>query len=471
MEPEIPARRPRSWWLEEALADDPGAPCPPLAGSTRADVLVLGGGFTGMWAAHQLKARDPGLDVVVLEQDICGGGPSGRNGGFVNGWWSSIGGVADLYGDEDALALGEAGARSVIEIGEWCEANGVDAWYVRGGDLGVASSPLHEGEWRSLLEAAERLGVTDHFRVLSAEEVRERCDSPVFGGGVWIDDCATVQPARLARGMRRVLLEQGVRIFEGSPVRRFRGGPPAEAVTPGGRVTADQGVIAVNAWAAHWPAFRRVITIRGSYIVLTAPAPERLEEINWTGDEAVWDFRAAVHYLRTTPDGRIAFGCGGMQPDLARTIGPRFAYDGRFVERTARDLWRMFPTFRNVPLEAAWGGPIDVSGSHLPVVGTMASGNVHYGHGYTGNGVGPAHLVGKILASLVLGTEDEGTALPIVHDRPKRFPPEPIRSPGMLIANAAILRKDLAEDEGRRADPLTDFVARLPRRLGYNLGP
>jgi glycine/D-amino acid oxidase-like deaminating enzyme len=469
--PDLPPRRPRAWWLEEALADDPGEPCPPLGGEARADVLIVGGGFTGMWTALRLVEREPSLDVVLLEQDICGGGPSGRNGGFVNGWWAGLKSYVDVLGDHDAVALCEAGARSVVEIGEWCDRHAVDAWYVRAGDLGVASSPAQDGEWRSTIEAAERLGVLERFRVLTREEVRERVDSPVLGGGVWIDDCATVQPARLARGMRRVLLESGVRIFEGTPVRRFRAGRPVEAVTTGGRVVADQAVLAVNAWGQHWKAFRRTITLRGSYIVLTEPAPDRLEAINWTGGEALWDYRAAVHYVRTTPDGRIAFGCGGMQPDLARTIDPRFAYEGRFVERAALDLWRMFPGFRDVPLEAAWGGPIDVSGTHLPFFGTMPSGNVHYGLGYTGNGVGPAHLGGKILASLALGIRDEHTALPIVHRRPKLFPPEPIRSPGALIANRAILRKDLLEDEGRRVDPITQLVARLPRRLGYNLGP
>ena len=132
----------------------------------------------------------------------------------------------------------------------------------------------------------------------------------------------------------------------------------------------------------------------------------------------------------------------------------------------------MFPTFKGVRMEAAWGGPINVSGFSMPFFGSMGRrGNVHYGLGYTGNGVAPSHLGGKILAALATRSDDGFTRLGIVTREPKRFPPEPIRSPGMLVANAAIRRKDDLEERGRWVDPLTMFVARLPRRMGFNLGP
>jgi hypothetical protein len=131
----------------------------------------------------------------------------------------------------------------------------------------------------------------------------------------------------------------------------------------------------------------------------------------------------------------------------------------------------MFPSFEGVPIDSAWGGPINVSGFTMPFFGSLGRGNVHYGFGYTGNGVAPSHLGGKILAALALHAEDGLTRLAVVTRRPKRFPPEPIRSPGMLVANAAIRRKDDLEDVGRRVGPITRFIARLPRRFGYNLGP
>ena len=468
---EIPPDRGRSWWLREALRHDPGEPCPALEGEHEADIVVLGGGYTGMWTAHSLLQRDPGLDIVLLEADICGGGPSGRNGGFVNGFWNGIDEIVELFGDDRGLELVRAGDRSIAEIGDFCERYGIDAWYTRRGDMGVATSPAQEGAWRPSVETARRLGLGDALQELGPDEVAERCRSPLFGGGMLTTNAATVQPARLARGLRRVLLEQGARIHEGSPVRRFSAGPPAVAETPRGSVRAKTAVIAMNAWMAQWKAFRSRLTVRGSYVVLTAPAPELLREINWTGGEGVWNFRSAVNYLRTTPDGRIAFGTGGLQPGLARSIGPRFSYDERFVRQVAEHLWRMFPAFAGVPLDSAWGGPVDVSGSHVPFFGTLPGGNVHFGVGYTGNGVGPSHLGGSILASLALKADDEFARVPLVDLRPRRFPPEPLRSPGVLIANRAIVRKDEAEDAGRRANLVTDFLARLPRRLGYKLGP
>jgi glycine/D-amino acid oxidase-like deaminating enzyme len=205
---------------------------------------------------------------------------------------------------------------------------------------------------------------------------------------------------------------------------------------------------------------------------LTAPAPDLLEEIGWTHDGSVSDYRAALHYVRPTVDGRLAFGIGGYQPGLAKRIGPKFAYDDRPMRIALEDFHRMFPSFAEVPIEAAWGGPIDVAAHHIPHFGTFDRGTVAYGHGYTGNGVGPAHLGGRILAAMALRADEPDLfALPVVTEQPMRFPPEPIRTPGALVANEAIRRRDEAGDRGERPNPLTDFVAKLPRRVGYNLGP
>ena len=192
--------------------------------------------------------------------------------------------------------------------------------------------------------------------------------------------------------------------------------------------------------------------------------------MRWTGGEGVYDFRTGLHYLRTTRDGRIAFGGAGHGVATQR-IGPRYRYDEEAVAEMVHDFRRWFPDFHDVPLEAAWGGPIDVSGRHVPFFGTLPGGNAHYGLGFTGNGVGPCHLGGKILSGLALGVEDELTSLPLVGDEPKRFPPEPLFTLGQRVVVDAIVRKDVLEDHGERPGPLTSALAHLPRRLGYNLGP
>jgi glycine/D-amino acid oxidase-like deaminating enzyme len=469
----------RNPWLREALAveDDPS----PSAGPGRdlaVDVAIVGGGYTGLWTAYQLTERDPDLRIAVLEQDICGGGPSGRNGGFVNAWWDEIAGLADLFGDEGALACARAVAASVSGIGTWCERHGIDAHYRRDGMLLVSTTPAHDGRWRADVETVARLGVRETYRELTAEEVASRCRSPRFRGGALMPDGGTVHPALLVRGLRRVCLERGVAIHESTRVTglRDRKGPVVRlrVDSSDGRreVRAGHVVLAVNAWATSWRPFRNAVLAWGSYMVRTEPAPEAIAaELGWSGGESIVDARFSVHYLHVTRDGRIAIGAGGGKPGLGGRIGRSFTDDAGSAWRAADALRWFFPALDEVAITDAWGGPIDVSPDHMPQFGTLPGGRVHYGFGYSGNGVAPSHLGGRILAGLVVGADDEVTRLPIVGRRPRSFPPEPFRFVGARILREAMIRREDAEEAGRTPNRLLRELSRLPRRLGYHLGP
>jgi glycine/D-amino acid oxidase-like deaminating enzyme len=461
------------WWLREALArpEFRGEPAPALDGDTDADVAIVGGGYTGLWAAWHLVRSSPGIRVVVLERDACGFGPSGRNGGFINGFYDHADTLVDLFGPDGALAVIDAGARTLDELEAWMADHGVDAWFRRDGYIGVASSPAQAGGWERPIATARALGIGDKYRVLSKAELDGHCASPVFEGGHHVSDGGTVQPARLALGLRRVAMEAGVVVHEHTPVIRLRPGPRLGVVTPRGTVRAGNVVLAINAWAGATRRFGRMIVPRASYMAITAPAPDRLAEINWTTGVSIYDYRAALRYLRTTPDGRIAMGVGGERGTWDGRIGPQFAYDEAGTQHAIDAIHRFFPGFRDVPIEARWGGPIDVAATHTPFAGTLPGGRVHYALGYTGNGVGPAHLMGKVLAARVIGRETPETRLPFVDMEPRRFPPQPFRSVGAAIVNAATVRRDDALDATGRVDPLTDQLARLPRRMGYHLGP
>jgi glycine/D-amino acid oxidase-like deaminating enzyme len=460
----------RSWWLREALeAEGEGRECPPLEGIVNADVVIIGGGYTGLWTAFFLTERNPDLKIVVLEQDICGGGPSGRNGGFASGWWDELDGLVTLYGGDGAVRACRAISASIKGIGEFCEKHAVDAGYRRSGYLFAATTPQHEVVCREMVRLAREVGAPDELRELTADEVRQRCASPAFRTGAFMADGASVQPARLARGLRRVVLERGVSIHEGTVVTRLDPGPPAVAITPGGSVRAPKAVLAVNAWATGWPQLSRLLVAWSSYIVLTAPAPERLAALNWTGGELVSDLRTSIRYFRTTRDGRIAFGGGGGR--ASKTIGDSFTHDSRAVAEAAEGFRRLFPSFADVPLEDAWGGPIDVSPTHLPIFGRLDPPNLFYALGYTGNGVAPSHLAGRVLADLATGEDTAVTRLPMVDRKPKLFPPEPFRSLGAAVIRRAIIAKDTAEERGVRPNPLASAIAHLPRRMGYLLGP
>jgi glycine/D-amino acid oxidase-like deaminating enzyme len=316
---------------------------------------------------------------------------------------------------------------------------------------------------------AREVGAPEELRELTAAEVRQRCASPAFRAGAFMADGASVQPALLARGLRRVVLERGVSIHEGTPVTRLDPGPQAVAITPGGSVRAPKAVLAVNAWATGWRQLSRRLVAWSSYIVLSAPAPERVAAIKWTGGELVSDLRTSIRYFRTTRDGRIAFGGGGGR--AAKSIGASFTQDSRAVVEAAEGFRRLFPSFADVPLEDAWGGPIDVSPTHLPSFGRLKPGNLFYALGFTGNGVAPTHLAGQVLADLVTGADTEVTRLPMVDRQPKVFPPEPFRSLGAAAVRRAIIAGDTAEKRGVRAHPLAAAIAHLPRRMGYLLGP
>jgi glycine/D-amino acid oxidase-like deaminating enzyme len=213
---------------------------------------------------------------------------------------------------------------------------------------------------------------------------------------------------------------------------------------------------------------RGALSVASSHVVATEPVPDRLEALGWTGGEGIGDCRTMLHYLRTTRDGRVVFGWGGGRMGFGARRRGALDVDPGVQDATVRDLYDMLPALRGARIEHAWGGPIDVSPVHLPWFGTLRS--LHYGFGFTGNGVGPTELGGRILADLARGASTPLTALPIVGGLPpRRFPPEPARFAGGSLIRAALVRRDDAEARGERIDPVTGFIASLPRRLGLHL--
>jgi glycine/D-amino acid oxidase-like deaminating enzyme len=450
------------WWLEEA---GEVTPTWPLEGDASADVVIVGGGYLGLWTAWQLLELEPNLDVVLLEASVCGHGPSGRNGGFCETLWGDAETLRERVGDAATLAVCRASEEAVRGIGAWCRVNEVDAWYREAPMLRAVTTEPQLDSWEGAVRACAELGAPEAIVPLSREDVRARCASRLFLGGALQQLNATVQPARLSLGLRRFVHERGVRVHERTEVTRLHGDGSVETRT--GRVRAGAVVLAVNSAAVRFRGYRLSLAVASSHIVLTEPVPEVIEDLGWTGGEAIVDSRTLVHYMRTTRDERIAFGWGGGTMGFAGRISSRLERDPGVIERTRESLVRFFPQLRGRRITHAWGGPIDVSPTHLPIFGSR--GRVHHGFGFTGNGVGPTYLGGEILARLALDRRDERTSLAIVEPDRKLFPPEPFRYLGGSLIRRALLRKDAAEDAGRTPDTATAFVASLPRRLGLHL--
>jgi glycine/D-amino acid oxidase-like deaminating enzyme len=465
-EPRLP-----SWWLEDALAaeGDP-QPAPPLDVDASADVAIVGGGYTGLWTALALRERAPDLRVTLLEGEICGYGPSGRNGGFLHGYWAALGSLLPVLGEEQALALARAGERIVPGVRAWAEARGEDVWLREGGMLEVSASAAQDAAIDGAARAAAAVGAPEQAVPLSREELAGRISSPTFRRGVFFPDGATVHPGRLVRALRRAALDAGVTLHESTPVTGVRAGSPNELDTPRGTLRAAEVVLATNAALTGWKPASRNLTNFGSYVVLTEPAPDLLERIGWTGGEAVVDGRMFLHYFRTTNDGRVLMGSGSGPIGFGGRIDERFSRDLATAARAEAGLRRLLPELAEVRVERAWGGPIDVSADHLPFFRTKPGTRVHYGAGYSGHGVGPSWLGGQILASLVLEADDEWTRLPLAARHVPRLPGEPFRRLGGGLVRWAIMSSEAAEEQGRKPPLAARAVARLPRLLGMELG-
>jgi len=400
---------------------------------------------------------------VLIESETCGAGPSGRNGGFLHGYWASLGELLPLLGRERALGLARAGERIAPAV----RALKGDVWLKEAGLLMVSAAPAQDAAVEHAVAAAHEVGMAAQAVPLDGEALAERIRSPVFRRGVFFPDGATVQPARLVLALRRATLEAGVELYEHTPATDIRDGAVR---TPRGEVRAQEIVVAVNAAATGWRPVARRVTNFGSYVVLTEPVPQLLEQIGWTGGEAVLDGRMFLHYFRTTEDGRVLMGSGSGPIGFRGRLDGRFTSDLATAARAERGLRRLLPRLADVRIERAWGGPIDVSADHLPFFGTVPGKRIHYGLGYSGHGVGPSWLGGQILASLSLGIEDEWTALPLATRRVPSLPPEPLKRVGGGVVRSAILACERADEENRRPPLAARIGAALPRMLRMQIG-
>jgi putative aminophosphonate oxidoreductase len=452
----------RSLWLQEIAGDAPTAP--PLTGRGRADVAIIGGGYVGLWTAIRIKQAQPSCDVVVLERDICGGGASGRNGGFVLSWWPKLASLTALVGAADAVRIARQSEHAIDEIRSFCAAHDVDADFRRGGWLWTATSAAQVGAWEGLLRTCARAGV-EPFRRVEPADVARLAGSPAHRAGIYETTAAIVQPAALVRGLRRHALELGVRIHEGTTVHSFSRDRPvvvrARGAT-GATLVADKLVIATNAWAAGIRELARAIAVISSDIIATAPIPERLAALGWHPDLSITDSQTMVDYYRVTRDGRVAFGKGGWTIAFGGRIGPAFDRSGRRARNVEADFRRYYPSLADVPVTHYWSGPIDRTPSSLPLIGYLG-GRPHivFGIGWSGNGVGPSVVGGRILASLALGASDEWARHPLVGRSAGRFPPEPIKFVGAHVVRAAVVTKERAEMRDERPPAWSVRLARF----------
>lgn len=427
------------YWLDDPARPDP---LPAVTGVARTDLLVVGGGYSGLWAALLAKERDPGREVVVLEADRCGGAASGRNGGFAEpSLTHGFGNGMSRWPDEMPQLL-RLGTENLDGIVDTVQRYGIDCGLERSGELAVAT---REHEVTGLLEEAEQMrGLGLDVRSLDAAGARRRVDSPTYLAALHDPEVVMLEPARLAWGLLHACRELGVRVHESSAVTGLSGSPSGVvARTDDAVVRADRVVLATNAAPPLLRRLRLMTVPVHDYTVVTEPlSAEQRAAIGWAGREGVGDSGNQFHYYRLTRDDRLLFG--GY--DAVYRYGSRADASTEHRDETYRMLVQhiveTFPALEGVRVGHCWGGVIDTCTRFCCFWGTALGGRAAYALGFTGLGVAATRFAAATALDLVDGLETERTALRMVREKPLPFPPEPVRWAGITATRRSLARAD-----------------------------
>jgi glycine/D-amino acid oxidase-like deaminating enzyme len=440
------AARPVSFWLDDPVRPDP---MPPLVGATRADLAVVGAGFTGLWAAIEAKERDPGRDVVLLEGGRVGWAASGRNGGFVSYSITHTleNGLTRFPDEIDELE--RQGMDTYRGLEAAIDRYGIEAEWESAAMVLLARRP-HEAAWfPDAVRSHERFGYP--VEILDREAAQAVLRSPVYIGGLRIggDGHALVNPAKLAWGLRDAALSLGVRIHEGSPVRSIeREGAGLRVATREGSVTAERVVLATNGYPPLLRRIRQYVVPVYDHVLMTEPlSAEQRAAIGWAGREGIGDAANQFHYYRLSADDRILWGGYDATHHFGSAVHRRFELDDEVHTRLARHFFETFPQLEGIRFTHRWGGVIDTCSRYSVFFGSAFDRRLVYAVGYTGLGVGATRFGARTALDLLDGLDTERTRLRMARTKPIPFPPEPARSWGIRRTTNAYQRLD---ETGRR---------------------
>ncbi|KND34919.1 FAD-dependent oxidoreductase [Streptomyces anulatus] len=437
----IAGAKPVSYWL-----DDPAKPdaLPALTGDEHTDLLVIGGGYSGLWTALIAKERDPDRDVVLIEGHEVGWAASGRNGGFCAA--SLTHGLANGVErwPDDIAELEELGERNLDAIEAAVARYGIDCEFERTGEIDVATEPHQLQELREWHEEIVGLGITG-VDFLDRDALRAEVDSPTFLGGLWDRrGVAMLHPAKLAWGLKRACLELGVRIHEHTRgLDLVRSGSGMAVRTPYGRVFARRVALGTNIFPSLVKRIRPYTVPVYDYALMTEPlTAEQLASIGWKGRQGLGDSANQFHYFRLSADNRILWG--GY--DAIYPYGGRLSADldqrPETFLKLAEQFFTCFPQLSGLNFSHAWGGAIDTCSRFTAFFGTAHQGRVAYAAGFTGLGVGSTRFGADVMLDLLSGEETARTRLDMVRSKPMPFPPEPFAWAGIEITKRSLAHAD-----------------------------
>lgn len=434
------------YWLDDI---DHPTDTPRVVGDLHADLLIIGAGFTGLWAAIEAKTTHPELDVVIVEGDAIAHGATGRNGGFVaaslthgfaNGfsWWP-----------DEITKLIKLGQDNLNEMEAFVKRHNIDCDWQRVGEVLVATEEYQISELQEHMQLQNSYG--DEASWLDQNQVREKLNSPTYLGGLYdAESTAICDPARLAWGLRDAALALGVRIFEHSKVEWIEDSSKfVIAHCSLGSVTAPKVVLATNAYP---PLLKRlkyfVVPVYDSVLVTEPLSAQQRSDIGWNGSEGVSDSGNQFHYYRPTVDGRILWGGFDATYHFRSGFGPEHEHSMKSWPKLADHFFTTFPALEGLKFEYAWSGAIDTCTRFCAFWGTAMNGKIAYVQGYTGLGVGASRFGAQVCVDKLLGRDTDRLSLEMVNTMPVPFPPEPIRSAGINFTRWSLDRAD--RNKGKR---------------------
>lgn len=445
--PQHPSLRdaaPTPYWFA-----DPARPeaAPTLTDTLSADLVVVGGGYLGLWTALLAVTRDPGRDVVLIEAETCGHAASGRNGGFCEASLTHGLGNGLRRWPEELATLVRLGQQNLDGIERAVAEHSIDCDFVRAGALSVATLPEQVDDLVHEVEEAATYG--SELTLLDADAVRARVDSPTYLGALHDPDSAILEPARLAWGLRAACERAGVRIFEHtralglSTERAGRGSHRIAVRTSGPLLRGRQVVLATNAFRPLLRRLRLMTVPVYDYALMTEPlSADQRAAIGWAGREGIGDRTNLFHYYRTTRDGRILWGGYDAIYHYGSAVRPAYEQRAATHQVLAEHFFTTFPQLEGLRFTHSWGGVIDTCTRFAAFHGTAFDGQVAYALGFTGLGVAATRFAAEVALDQLAGEETERTALRLVRERPLPFPPEPARWLGIQATRWSLARAD-----------------------------
>lgn len=445
---------PSLWWSQ---LTPPLAPRASLRDDLDVDVAIVGGGYTGLWTARELKRRDPELAIAVLEKDVCGFGASGRNGGWASSFYPvSDEAVLARYGSDSFRHLRSTLQSSVAALGAAAAEDAIDAHFTHGGTLTFARSALQVDRLKAHVETVVASGqTTGDLRWLDEDEARARGDLAGVMGATYSPHCARIQPALLVRGLADVVERLGVSVFENTEVTRIvaRGSQRAMALTTSATVRAAIVVRATEGFTPRLPGARRVVAPIYSLMIASAPQSRAFwSRVGLAGYETFADDRHLIIYGQRTDDDRLAFGGRGAPYHFGSGVEERYDRSPRVFDLLETTLRELFPALEG-DVTHRWGGPLAMPRDFSPSVVLDERSGLASAGGYTGDGVVMSYVAANALADLITrpSVATEHTTLPFVQRRSKKWEVEPLRWLGINAGLALAARADRAEEHGRQS--------------------